>query len=78
MISQAAGLHITLKWRGYVNEQQWTRLAQDQGIVIRPLSYYEHGGQYQRDWSGVVLGYGNVALNDIEKHIQRLAELFES
>lgn len=78
VISQAAGLHITLKWRGYVNEQQWTRLAQDQGIVIRPLSYYEHGGQYQRDWSGVVLGYGNVALNDIEKHIQRLAELFES
>lgn len=78
VISQAAGLHITLKWRGYVDEQQWTDLAKQRGIVIRPLSYYEHTSQTQRDWSGAVLGFGNVALNEIEMHIQTLAELFES
>lgn len=78
VISQAAGLHITLKWRGYVDEQQWTDLAKQRGIVIRPLSYYEHTNQTQRDWSGAVFGFGNVALNEIEMHIQTLAELFES
>ncbi|MCF7480800.1 hypothetical protein L3V31_03470 [Vibrio sp. J1-1] len=46
------------------------------GIVLRPLSYYEHPSYQYRDWNGVVLGYGNVALKDIDPLIQRLSELF--
>ncbi len=76
VISQAAGLHITLKWQSGIDEVTWTKRAEHDGIVLRPLSYYEHPSYQYRDWNGVVLGYGNVALKDIEPLIQRLSELF--
>lgn len=76
VISQAAGLHITLKWCSGIDEQAWTQRAAAEGFVLRPLSYYEHPDFKHRDWSGAVLGYGNVSLKDIDPHIKRLSELF--
>ncbi|MGP8305718.1 MocR-like pyridoxine biosynthesis transcription factor PdxR [Vibrio sp. YIC-376] len=76
VISQAAGLHITLKWWSGCDEQIWTQRAAKEGIVLRPLSFYEHPEFQFRDWNGVVLGYGNVALNDIDSLVKRLSELF--
>ncbi|ASI93794.1 PLP-dependent aminotransferase family protein [Vibrio rotiferianus] len=77
VISQAAGLHITLKWRYGIDEHQWTQRAEAKGIVLRPLSYYEHPEFKTRDWNGVVLGYGNVALENIDTLMQQLALMFE-
>jgi GntR family transcriptional regulator/MocR family aminotransferase len=63
VISQAAGQHVTLKWLQGIDEQSWSQRAAAQGIIIRPLSYYEqaiHPGQapiQKRKWQGEVLGY---------------------
>jgi len=79
VISQAAGLHVTLRWYGYISEQEWAERARLHGIVIRPFDYYE---QYckgaERNWSGAVLGFGNVPLLEIEPKIRTLAEIFKS
>ncbi|MGR5237095.1 MocR-like pyridoxine biosynthesis transcription factor PdxR [Vibrio alfacsensis] len=77
VISQAAGLHITLKWQQGMDEHEWTQRAKVQGIVLRPMSFYEHPDHRTRDWHGVVLGYGNVTLEDIDALVKRLSELFE-
>ncbi|MFB9136208.1 PLP-dependent aminotransferase family protein [Vibrio olivae] len=76
VVSQAAGLHITLRWYAGIEEQIWVERAKQQGIVIRPLSYYQSGGASKRDWRGAVLGFGNVAIDQIDTLIQRLAKLF--
>lgn len=79
VISQAAGLHVTIRWQGRISEQAWAERARAQGIVVRPFDYYEHSkASVYRDWSGAVLGFGNVAIEDIEPGIRTLAEIFYS
>ena len=79
VISQAAGLHVTVRWRGHISETDWAERASSCGVVIRPFSYYEqHEDGMQRDWSGAVLGFGNVGLDEIEPNIRILAEIFNS
>ena len=77
VISQAAGLHITLKWLQGVDEHEWTQRAKSKGIALRPLSFYEHSDFKARNWQGAVLGYGNVALSKIDALVEQLSELFE-
>ncbi|SDH23616.1 GntR family transcriptional regulator / MocR family aminotransferase [Vibrio xiamenensis] len=76
VISQAAGLHITLKWQQGIDERTWVELAAKQNIVLRPLSYYESSLAPARDWHGVVLGFGNAALSQIEPLMAQLAKIF--
>ncbi len=78
VISQPAGLHITLRWQGGINEHDWAEQAAAASIVLRPLNYYEHPQHQARDWHGAVLGFGNVAPADIEPRVARLAALFHS
>ncbi|MEF1172386.1 PLP-dependent aminotransferase family protein [Vibrio sinaloensis] len=81
VISQAAGLHVTLSWFCSVDEAEFVSQAAANGLVIRALSYYEDSAVKQgitRDWGGVVLGFGNVALDDIESNIAKLARIFDS
>ncbi len=61
VMSQAAGLHITLRWKGGICEQEWVNRAAKEGIVIRPLSFYEHA-EASRAWNSVVLGFGNTLI----------------
>jgi GntR family transcriptional regulator/MocR family aminotransferase len=75
-ISQAAGLHVTLKWHQGIDEIRWSERALAAGIIVRPLCYYEHKSHTDRKWHGVVLGYGNTALEQIAPKIKVLAELF--
>ena len=76
VISQAAGLHITLKWQHGMDEHTWVKLAAKQNIVMRPLSYYESTQAPARDWHGAVLGFGNVSLCQIEPLMIQLATIF--
>ena len=76
VISQAAGLHITLKWYEGINEVTWAERATDAGIIIRPLGFYEQPDCSERNWQGAVLGFGNTALEEIESKIKILAQLF--
>lgn len=78
VISQPAGLHVTLKWHGGIDEMLWTERARQSGIVIRPLSYYEQQDHSQRSWNGAVLGFGNIALDEIDDKVQKIAQLFFS
>jgi GntR family transcriptional regulator/MocR family aminotransferase len=83
VISQPAGLHITLKWQGRVDEDQWVEKALQSGIVMRAMNYYENNPetyeyQNQRGWGSVVLGFGNVELEKIEPNIYKIAEIFDS
>ncbi|MCL9782452.1 PLP-dependent aminotransferase family protein [Vibrio sp. S4M6] len=76
IISQAAGLHVTIKWQVGINEKTFTEQAKQAGINIRPLSYYESLGFSHRSWQGAIIGYGNTALEDIAPKIALLAQLF--
>ncbi|MDO6707600.1 PLP-dependent aminotransferase family protein [Photobacterium sp. 1_MG-2023] len=76
VISQPAGLHITLRWQGGISEDDWAQQAEAAGIVLRPMSDYEHPAHRTRDWQGAVLGFGNVASDAIDPLIARLATLF--
>ncbi|WP_120511768.1 PLP-dependent aminotransferase family protein [Photobacterium salinisoli] len=76
VLSQPAGLHITLRWQGGIGEDDWAQQAEAAGIVLRPLSYYEPAAHPTRDWQGAVLGFGNVATDAIDTLIARLAALF--
>jgi len=76
IVSQAAGLHVTLKWLEGIDEVTLSHKALKAGIVIRPLSYYEHPQFITRQWQGVVLGFGNVALEQIDHKIRVISDLF--
>lgn len=87
VISQAAGLHVTLRWHAKVNEDDFVERARQQGLVIRAMNYYEDSALKQgftlkqdstRKWGGVVLGFGNVAYDHIEPNIAKLATIFGS
>ena len=59
VIRQPAGLHITVRWVGGPSEQAFSIAAKEQGIIVRPLEYYEHMpdiARSQREWRSVVLG----------------------
>ncbi len=76
IISQPAGLHITLKWLRGINEVTLSQKAKDIGMVVRPLSYYEHSLSIERRWQSVVLGFGNTAVKEIDNKIEQLSKLF--
>ena len=76
VISQAAGLHVTIKWQGYITEQEWKLRAKEKGIVVRPLGVYEYVPNPNRTWQGVVLGFGNIRLQDIDSKVKEIAQLF--
>ncbi|MGX9416645.1 MocR-like pyridoxine biosynthesis transcription factor PdxR [Vibrio sp. WJH972] len=76
VISQAAGLHITLSWVDGIDEAIWSQRALDAGIRTRPLQFYEKPNNIEREWQGIILGYGNTALEEIDSKIEQLAELF--
>ncbi|MBD0787240.1 PLP-dependent aminotransferase family protein [Vibrio sp. Y2-5] len=76
IISQAAGLHVTLKWQNGANEVTLSQKALEKGIIVRPLSYYEHPNFRQRNWQGLVLGFGNTSMDDIDVKIKQIADLF--
>ncbi|WP_249199172.1 PLP-dependent aminotransferase family protein [Photobacterium sp. GJ3] len=76
VISQPAGLHVTLRWENGPSETVWTERAAAAGIILRPLSDYEHPAHRIRDWQGAVLGFGNIAPEAIMPLIARLASLF--
>ncbi len=76
IISQAAGLHITIKWYGNTDEVTLSQKALSKDIIIRPLSYYEHPDHQNRDWHGAVLGFGNTHIDEISNKIKQLSELF--
>ncbi len=76
IISQAAGLHLTLRWQRGPDEELWAQRARQAGIVLRPLSDYEQTTAPARTWHGAVLGFGNVAPDSIDSSLRQLAALF--
>ncbi|MCW8335838.1 MocR-like pyridoxine biosynthesis transcription factor PdxR [Vibrio paucivorans] len=75
VISQPAGLHVTLRWKGDISEVQWCEAAKERGIILRPLSMYETQDSSARSWQGAVLGFGNVSLDGIDEKIAELADI---
>lgn len=77
IISQPGGLHVTLRWVGGINEELLRQHALKQNLIVRTLAYYQPDGIKGRTWNGVVLGFGNTPLTDIEQNIVRLAKCFD-
>ncbi|WP_199195418.1 PLP-dependent aminotransferase family protein [Photobacterium sp. GB-210] len=75
VISQAAGLHITVRWHQNVCEKQFCEEAFQHNIIVRPLSYYELPNTI-RNWQGIVLGFGNTSIDDIPVLIENLKTCF--
>lgn len=73
IISQAGGLHVTLRWHSDIDEETLRAKAQQQDIIVRALNYYEPDGNKGRKWHSIVLGYGNTPLTEIENKIAKLA-----
>ena len=76
VISQAAGLHVTVKWYGGISEQDWSERAERENIVVRPFSFYEYTKNNGRDWRAVVLGFGNIPLEQIPQKMRAIAQVF--
>ena len=76
VISQAAGLHVTVKWLNGISEQEWGRKAEQENIVIQPFDFYEYGASAARDWNAVVLGFGNIPLDVVKPKIKEITRLF--
>lgn len=81
IISQAAGLHVTLVWQHTVSEQAMVNSAKKHNIYLRTLGHYRFNepsstNQKQTQEQGLVLGFGNVPLNEIEPRVRQLAECF--
>lgn len=79
VISQAAGLHITVQWQQGPNEMEFVAAAKQQQITVRPLSYYQaHPNADKRNWQAVILGFGNVAIADIPVLVAQLKLCFNA
>lgn len=76
IISQRAGLHTTVRWKGGPTEEEMVRDANKKGITVRPLSYYEKHTANNRDWNALVLGFGNVQQSKIEPLIAQLRQIY--
>ncbi len=76
IISQPAGLHVTLKWHKGIDEVTLSQKALDVGITVRPLSYYESPEYRRRNWHGAVLGFGNTEIDDIDSKIRQVSKIF--
>lgn len=75
VVSQGAGLHITVQWQSDVDEHQFSGLALSHNIVVRPMNYYEPIN-HKRLCGSVVLGYGNAPLESIPESIEKLSVLY--
>ena len=76
VISQAAGLHITMRWQGGIDEEIFRQKALESNLIIRTLRYYQPSGKQNRKWNAVVLGFGNTPVDQIPARIARLAKVF--
>jgi GntR family transcriptional regulator/MocR family aminotransferase len=68
----AAGLHLTLTYPAGVDTTLLVAAARDAGTRIVPLAEYRVRAQ----GDGIVLGYGNIADNDVAPAIRSLAAAF--
>ncbi|MDC0610337.1 PLP-dependent aminotransferase family protein [Vibrio sp.] len=75
IVSQAAGLHVTIVWHSKVCENRLSDLAKTHQLKVRAISAYESYAP-NRDWQGAVLGFGNADINRIDMDIKHLADLF--
>lgn len=77
VISQPAGLHITVRWYSGPSELTFSESAEQQGIIVRPLQYYQQKTvSPARDWQAAVLGFGNIPIDDIDGIIAKLHTIF--
>lgn len=77
IVSQGAGLHVTVEWQSGVDEVELSQKAQDAGMVVRPMRFYEPV-EKQREFGSVVLGFGNAPLEAIPVKIKALSQLYYS
>ncbi|MGF1777491.1 PLP-dependent aminotransferase family protein [Vibrio nomapromontoriensis] len=81
VISQGAGLHITVEWRSNVDEVLLSTQAEQVGIVVRPMRFYQPAqnkimlSREPRN-SAIVLGFGNASMDDIAPSVERLSKLY--
>lgn len=71
---QQAGLHLLVTLPG--RDSHWlTDRAAAQGVLVRPLGHYSHGGPYEP--STVVLGFAGLSLEDIDAACDLLRQAWE-
>lgn len=76
VISQAAGLHVTLMHSEKIAEEKLVKLAANKGVTIRALSQYEYAESPAREYSAIVLGFGNASLEQIQSGVRVIAECY--
>lgn len=76
VISQAAGLHVTLMNTKKIVETELVERVAEKGVTIRELSQYEYAESPIREYSAIVLGFGNASLEQIEQGIVIIAECY--
>jgi GntR family transcriptional regulator/MocR family aminotransferase len=69
--AQNVGLHVTLIFRNSINDQAFVKKINKIGLYPSALSSYYQTPQKQ---SGLVLGFGNMKLTDIEPGIMKIAQ----
>ncbi|MGF1774041.1 PLP-dependent aminotransferase family protein [Vibrio wakamikoensis] len=77
LVSQGAGLHATIQWQSSVDEITLSEMAQEVGMVVRPMQFYQPLAK-PRNYGSIVLGFGNAPIEAIPDKVKVLAELYYS
>ncbi|WP_286230500.1 PLP-dependent aminotransferase family protein [Neobacillus mesonae] len=73
VIGANSGLHIVLKVKKKIAEEELIRLAMNVGVKVYPLSIYYHESDESLD-SRVLLGFGGLSESEIDTGIRLLKE----
>lgn len=68
-----AGIHLLLKSRKNICEEELIEKAQQRGVRVYPMSAYDISGE-KREYHTVILGYANLCENEIRQGIALLRE----
>nr|WP_229217586.1 PLP-dependent aminotransferase family protein [Massilia forsythiae] len=67
----SAGMHLSLLLETRLDDAAIVRRAREEGIVVNPLS--AHATSEGAPWNGLVLGYAQVPVEEIDALVKRLA-----
>lgn len=68
----AAGLHLSVRLKGYVFDEAFERRCREHGIIARTMEW--HCIEKGKHLDQIVLGYGHMEPGQIEKSVQLLAQ----
>lgn len=75
VLGDNAGLHVLVEINSNFSDKELSRLAEGIGIRIYPLSEYNINSPVEQKYPAVLLGYGGLSEEEIEKGLKELDKI---